>query len=83
MSSPVYIKSSSLSLDFYTVDKVIIAQDHVERFINTLSPGAYRSLTKIDFKRMDHVHVKPLGVYGSKEEIVRFLRQLGTIDETT
>ena len=65
------------------MDKVIIAQEHVGRLINTLSPYAYRDLTKVDFKSMDNVHVKPLGVYGSKQEIVRFLKQLGTIDDST
>ena len=32
------------------VDKVIIAQDSLQRFINAMSPGAYASITKVDFK---------------------------------
>lgn len=65
-----------------TVDKVIIAQEHVSRLINALSPGAYRDLTKVDFASMDRVQVKPLGIYGTKQEIVRFLRQLDVVDRT-
>ncbi|THH11646.1 hypothetical protein EW145_g511 [Phellinidium pouzarii] len=65
------------------VDKIIIAQESSGQFINDLSPGAYKDLTKVDFKAMDNVHVKPLGVYGSKNEIVRFLRTLGVIDDRT
>ena len=65
-----------------TVDKVIIAQEHVIRLINDLSPGAYRDLTKVDFASMDRVQVKPLGIYGTKQEIVRFLRQLDVVDRT-
>ncbi|KAH8114613.1 hypothetical protein DFH11DRAFT_1764484 [Phellopilus nigrolimitatus] len=65
------------------VDKIIIAQESTGRFINDLKPGAYKDLTKVDFKAMDEIHVKPLGVYGSKSEIVRFLRKLNVIDDRT
>lgn len=63
------------------VDKVIIAQDAMGAFINALSPGAYRDLTKVDFSAMDETRVKPMGIYGSKSEIVRFMLSLGAIDE--
>ncbi|KAH8114638.1 hypothetical protein DFH11DRAFT_1508680 [Phellopilus nigrolimitatus] len=63
------------------VDKIIIDQESTGRFINDLKPGAYKDLTKVDFKAMDEIHVKPLGVYGSKSEIVRFLRKLNVIDD--
>ncbi|KAF8428955.1 hypothetical protein L210DRAFT_3508644 [Boletus edulis BED1] len=36
----------------------------------------------VNFKALDHYVIKPVGVYGSKEEIVRFLLQLGVVDET-
>jgi hypothetical protein len=64
-----------------TVDKVVIAQDSLQRFINTLSPGAYASITKVDFKTLDRLMIKPLGVYGSKDEIVRLLRSIDAVDE--
>jgi hypothetical protein len=34
-------------------DKVIIAQDSLQRFIEAMSPGAYASTTKVDFKILD------------------------------
>ena len=40
-------------------------------------------MTKIDFKALDSYVIKPVGVYGSKQEIVRFLLELAAIDETT
>ena len=64
-----------------TVDKVIIAQDSIQRFINSVSPGAYASITKVDFKALDRFFIKPLGVYGSKSEIVRLLRSIAVIDD--
>ncbi|KAI9460706.1 hypothetical protein F5148DRAFT_1276740 [Russula earlei] len=63
------------------VDKIIIAQDSVKRFINTMCPGSYASITKVDFKALDQLIIKPLGVYGSKPEIVRFLRSLDAVSE--
>ncbi|KAI9573409.1 hypothetical protein HD554DRAFT_2055827 [Boletus coccyginus] len=63
------------------VDKIIIAQDSLKRFLNEISPGAYMSLTKVDFKVLDKFQVKPIGIYGSKDEIVRFLVSVAVIDD--
>ncbi|KAI0302831.1 hypothetical protein B0F90DRAFT_1809754 [Multifurca ochricompacta] len=65
------------------VDKVIIAQGALQHFINELSPGAYASISRVDFKALDRFMIKPLGVYGSKDEIVRLLRSIGAVDENT
>ena len=63
-------------------DKVIIAHDSLQRFINTICPESYVSLTRIDFKALNRFMIKPLGIYGSKVEIVRFLRSLSAVDES-
>ena len=46
-----------------------------------LSPGAYSSITKVNFKILDDLFLKPFGIYGSKEEIVRFLREINAVDD--
>ena len=61
-------------------DRIVIAQESLQAFINALSPGACLSITKINFKILDDLLLKPIGIYGSREEIVRFLREMGTID---
>ncbi|KAF9231333.1 hypothetical protein BU15DRAFT_82541 [Melanogaster broomeanus] len=63
------------------VDKIIISQNSIEAFINSVCPGAYVSMTKVNFKALDKYIIKPVGVYGSKEEIVRFLSELGVVDD--
>ena len=81
VNSPV-----SLQLDpshSISVDKVVISQQSLQEFINALSPGAYSSITKVNFKILDSLVLKPLGIYGSKEEIVRFLCQIGAVDDKT
>jgi hypothetical protein len=67
----------------FLVDKIVIAQESLQAFINTLSPGAYSSITKVNFRILDNLLFKPIGVYGSKEEIVRFLREIQAVDEKT
>ncbi|KAH8993667.1 hypothetical protein EDB83DRAFT_2304539 [Lactarius deliciosus] len=63
------------------VDKVVIAQEPLRRFINAMSPGAYASITRVDFKTLDQLSIKPIGIYGCKDEIVRLLQSLGAVDE--
>jgi hypothetical protein len=62
------------------VEKVIIDQESLKRFTNEISPGAYSSLTKIDFRALDNANIKPVGVYGSKERIVDLLLEIGAIE---
>jgi hypothetical protein len=58
----------------------VIAQDSLQSFINSLSPGAYSSITRVNFNVLDDLLLKPIGVYGSREEIVRFFREMGAVD---
>jgi hypothetical protein len=64
-----------------SVDKVIISQDSLRHFINYISPGAFSSLTRIDFTALDRFLINPIGVYGSKSEIVRLLLDIGAVDD--
>ena len=51
---------SALVTDRCAVHKVVLAQESLGELINVLRPGAYHSLTKIDFKALDHVrHYRP------------------------
>jgi hypothetical protein len=70
-----------LALRSFIVDKIVIAQQSLQAFINELSPGAYSSITKVNFKILDNFLLKPIGVYGSKEEIVRFLREIHAVND--
>ncbi|KZT12556.1 uncharacterized protein LAESUDRAFT_753628 [Laetiporus sulphureus 93-53] len=65
------------------VDKIIIDQQSLGRLINDLQPGAYASLMKVDFAALDNLIVKPIGLYGSKEEIVRFLKDRNVVNGKT
>lgn len=75
------LRNGFMTLIRLLVDKVIIAQDSLQRFINATSPGAYTSIAKVDFKTLDRLSIKPLGIYGCKDEIVHLLQSLGVVDE--
>ena len=78
-----YLGCQKITADYLAVEKVVIAQDSLKEFLNMICPGAYVSLTKVDFKRLDGITVQPVGVYGSKDEIVSFLTSLGAVDQAT
>ena len=40
-------------------------------------------MTKVDFLALDKTLVKPVGIYGSQDEIIRFLRTIDIIAEST
>ena len=65
------------------MDKIIIAQDSLKRFINDLVPGAHISSTKINFKALDELSIKPMGVYGSKQAIAQLLFSIKVINRDT
>lgn len=62
----------SLTCDL-KVDKIIIAQESFGRFVNDICPNAYQSMTHVNFAALDRLSLRPLGLYGSRSEIVRYL----------
>ncbi|KAH8830109.1 hypothetical protein DL96DRAFT_1706949 [Flagelloscypha sp. PMI_526] len=59
------------------VDKIIIAQDSLAAFVNDLCPGAYTSITKVDFKALDQNYHPPsclLRLVSSNEQQAPSLR---------
>ncbi len=66
---------------YYTVDKIIIAQESFGKFANDICPGSYQSMTHVKFTSLDTFSVKPIGLYGSKSELVRFLKDLGVVED--
>ena len=38
-------------------------------------------MTHVKFTSLDAFHVTPLGLYGSKSELVRFMKDLGVVED--
>ncbi|KIM24854.1 hypothetical protein M408DRAFT_26650 [Serendipita vermifera MAFF 305830] len=65
------------------VEKVIIAQESIGRFANSLEPRSYASLTKVNFRALDKHRIRPQGVYGSITAVADFLQEIGCINQDT
>lgn len=59
----------------------LISQESVGRFMNELVPGSFTSLTEVNFAALDRILVNPVGIYGSRSEIIRFLRDVKAIND--
>lgn len=73
----------SINVSFLIVDKVLIAQESLGSLLNTLLPGSYRHVTRIDLNSLDSKSIKTVGIYGSKSEIARFLLEMRAVDADT
>ncbi|KZW03814.1 hypothetical protein EXIGLDRAFT_4132 [Exidia glandulosa HHB12029] len=65
------------------IEKVIMDAEGMKKLMEKLSPGAYTSMTKVNFRALDTAVLHPVGVYGSKESIVQFLLSGGKVDAET
>jgi len=65
------------------VDKIVIDEVGIKSFVNNILPGAYKSVSSVDFRALDDHRLQLVGIYGSKNEIARFLLASGHIDQTT
>ncbi|KAJ1300985.1 hypothetical protein OPQ81_003409 [Rhizoctonia solani] len=65
------------------VEKVIIDQHSLHRLLNIVWPGSYDSVSRINFKELDKLSIKPTGLYGSQSEIIKFLHQAQFLDNNS
>ncbi|KAG8713462.1 hypothetical protein FRC11_012069, partial [Ceratobasidium sp. 423] len=65
------------------VEKVVIDQSSLHRVLNIVQPGSYDSVSKINFKALDSLSIKPTGVYGNRSEIISFLWEAQYLDENS
>jgi hypothetical protein len=65
------------------VDEIVFNQLSLGHFVNHVQPGAYKSLYEVDFKALDNVHIRPVGIYGSQSQIVTFLLSINAVDLET
>ncbi|KDN46509.1 hypothetical protein RSAG8_04162, partial [Rhizoctonia solani AG-8 WAC10335] len=63
------------------VEKVVIDQLSLRRLLNIVQPGSYDSVSRINFRALDRLSFKPIGVYGIRSELIGFLQQTQYLDE--
>ncbi|CAE6496426.1 unnamed protein product, partial [Rhizoctonia solani] len=65
------------------VEKIVIDQHSLHRLLNIVQPGSYDSVSRINFKELDKLSIKPTGIYGNQSEIVKFLQQAQFLDDNS
>ncbi|KAG9118934.1 hypothetical protein FRC07_006288, partial [Ceratobasidium sp. 392] len=63
------------------VEKMVIDQTSLHHLINTVQPGSYDSVSKINFKSLDKLSIKATGLYGIRSEIITYLKQVQYISD--
>ena len=65
------------------VNKTVLNPDNLERFINFLKPGSSKKLCKdIYFEKLKLLNVAPIGLFGSREEVLTMLTNFNSISNT-
>ena len=59
----------------------MVISPHICGLVESLSPGAFHGLTKVDLEALDNIVMKPMGIYGSKQPIVRYLKEQGAVSD--
>ena len=72
---PLYCRFSCTHWHRALVDKIVIAQQSLQAFIYALSPGAYSSITKVNFKTCGQVMEMPPSRRARRAEKERTHRQ--------
>ncbi|EUC60521.1 root hair defective 3 GTP-binding protein, partial [Rhizoctonia solani AG-3 Rhs1AP] len=66
-----------------SLEKVVIDQQSLHRLLNIVRPGSYDSVSRINFKELDKLSIKPTGLYGNQSEIIKFLQQAQFLDDNS
>ncbi|CAG8553500.1 15286_t:CDS:10, partial [Funneliformis mosseae] len=54
-------------------DKIIISQQDIERLCNEIMPNSFKSISKINYKKLNSRSIRLVGCYGRNELIAKFL----------
>lgn len=63
------------------MDKIIISQSDVKRLCDDIIPGSFRSISKIDYEKLNSRQIHLIGIYGRNSLIAKLLLDKGIIDD--
>ncbi|CAG8518802.1 6940_t:CDS:10, partial [Acaulospora morrowiae] len=63
------------------VDKIIISKESLKKFCNKMVPSSYRSISEINYEKLDSISVNLVGCYGNYTLIAKLLHKQRIIDE--
>ncbi|CAG8818408.1 24410_t:CDS:2, partial [Cetraspora pellucida] len=65
------------------IDKIIISTESLKRLCNDLEPNSFKSISNIDYTKLNHTKLKLIGCYGNHVLIAKLLLENQIIDQST
>ncbi|CAG8829268.1 5055_t:CDS:2, partial [Gigaspora rosea] len=62
-------------------DKIIISTESLKKLCNDLEPDSFKSISNIDYAKLNHAKLKLIGCYGNHVLIAKLLLKNNIIDE--
>ncbi|CAG8792720.1 24961_t:CDS:10, partial [Gigaspora margarita] len=63
------------------IDKIIISTESLKKLCNDLKPDSFKSISNIDYAKLNHAELKLIGCYGNHVLIAKLLLKNNIIDE--
>ncbi|RHZ79713.1 hypothetical protein Glove_141g84 [Diversispora epigaea] len=63
------------------VDKIIVSQSNVKKLCNDIISGSFKSISKVNYEKLNSCHIHLIGIYGRNSLIAKFLLNKKIIDE--
>src|SRR2546430_1733612 len=58
---------------FFLVDKTIISRDYLKKLCNDMVPSSFRSISEINYTKLNSKSLRLIGCYGNHALIAKFL----------
>ncbi|CAG8819110.1 7243_t:CDS:2, partial [Racocetra persica] len=63
------------------IGRIIISTESLKRLCNDLEPNSFKSISNINYKKLNHTKLKFIGCYGNHILIAKLLLKTKTIDK--
>ncbi|CAG8602747.1 18235_t:CDS:2 [Gigaspora rosea] len=77
------IDKETINISYDLFDKILISQQHMKKLCNEMVPNSFKSISKIDFERLNSCDIRLIGCYGRNDLIAKLLLNKSIIDQVT
>ncbi|GES77128.1 hypothetical protein GLOIN_2v1880492 [Rhizophagus clarus] len=63
------------------VDKIIISKEYLRKLCNDMVPSSFKSISEINYTRLNSISFRLIGCYGNRNLIAKFLLNKNIIDQ--
>ncbi|EXX75893.1 hypothetical protein RirG_037990 [Rhizophagus irregularis DAOM 197198w] len=63
------------------VDKIIISKEYLEKLCNDMVPSSFKSISEINYTKLNSISFRLIGCYGNRNLIAKFLLNRNIIDQ--